>query len=239
MEKLTGIPVSPGRAMGEVIELDRRYAGLNRIVLSPQKELLLFEEAVSAAGEELSVLMRNAPPGEKDIFTFQQLILTDHGFKEEVGRYIRAGAGAAASVERASRIFEKKLGELEDEYLSQRAVDIRDACRRMIDLLDGRTGHRFTMEKLGVLAADELYPSDVVSLDKTRILAFTTGGGSSESHAAIMARTLGLPAVIGLGSGFARMAAGKTVAVDGDTGEVFLDPTVAVRAAFEKTALMI
>ncbi|MDO5601514.1 MAG: phosphoenolpyruvate-utilizing N-terminal domain-containing protein [Oscillospiraceae bacterium] len=234
MERLKGTPVSPGYAVGEVVELDRRYAGLNRIVLPPQREAELFYEARAAAQEELGVLASSAHPAEKDIFTFQQMVLEDEGFEEEVKRYIRAGAGAAASVERASRIFEQRMRELGDDYLSQRAVDIRDTCRRLIDILDGRTGHRFAMEKKGVLAAEELYPSDLVSLEKEHILAFITGGGSPESHVSIMARTLRLPAVVELGPGFARKAAGKTVAVNGETGEVFLDPDGATLALFEE-----
>lgn len=236
MERLVGVPVSLGWAVGEVVELDRRCAGLNRMVLAPKKELFLFKEARAAAREELEKLANSAQPGEKDIFTFQQMVLEDEGFEEEVRRYIQAGAGAAASVERASRIYEKQMKELGDAYLSQRAVDIRDTCRRLIDILDGRTGHRFAMEKTGILAADELYPSDLVSLDKKHILAFATGGGSPESHASIMARTLRLPAVVGLGAGFARKAAGRTLAVDGETGEVFLDPDSHIREMFYKKA---
>lgn len=234
MECLKGLPVSPGYAMGEVIELNRYSPGLNRMVLSPKKELFLFREAREVARKEFIVLRLNAHPSEKDIFSFQEMILDDEGFEQEVLRYIKAGGGAAAAVERAAKIFEKQIEAIEDSYLSQRSVDIRDACRRLVDILDGRTEHRFIMKKNGILSTDELYPSDLATINKTLLMGFITEKGTAESHAAIMANTLELPAIIHVEAGFTRRAVGKTVAMNGHTGEIFLEPDAATREFFEE-----
>lgn len=225
MPVLKGTKVSPGVASGPVVRLDRGIVGLHRIVSDPFRERALYEAAIVLAKDELRRLQQHAQGADADILMFQIALLEDESFTNEIGDYIAAGAGSAAAVERAEQIFAARLNNVDNDYIRQRSVDVRDACRRVVDILDGRPRQKLHLTRPSILAADLFFPSDIFSIDRGMILGLAADGDSDTSHAAIMARTMGIPAVFGLGKGAAAALEGHEVLLDGLAGAVTPDPT--------------
>ncbi len=144
----------------------------------------------------LSGWSARAAAQDRDIFMVQRVLLEDEGLRQEVASYIRVGAGAAASVERAAGIFAGCIRALEDPYMRERACDILDACRRVVKVLDGQPHETLRLTGPAILVAEELYPTDIVTLDRSLVLGFITSAGSPNAHAAIIARTMGIPAAV-------------------------------------------
>lgn len=232
-----GTPASQGIVMGQIKHINRGYTGLNRVVLDPSREHALFCAALILAKDELSALCEKAGKDEADIFVFQRAMLEDNGLIEEITTYIQAGAGGAAAVERAADIFATKIRNIDDAYLRERASDIIDACHRVVDILDGRPREQILLKSPAIVAADEIYPSDIVSVERGMILGFVTSYGSSQGHAAIIARTLGIPAVVMAGEDFLRQCDGKLGALDGTHGEFYIEPDEAIKARFTHNIL--
>ena len=131
---------------------------------------------------------------------------------------------AERAVELAGEQFSAMLAEMDDPYMQARAADIRDVARRMRNNLMGVTEGGIDVGEPVILAAGDLAPSETLQLDKRSILGFLTQGGSSSSHTAILARTMGIPAICGLGDALDPALNGCTVYMDGETGQVVLEP---------------
>ena len=189
-----------------------------------KEEQEAFENAVREAQDQLIRLERRAAAQDRDIFMVQRVLLEDEGLRQEVASYIRVGAGAAASVERAAGIFAGRIRALEDPYMRERACDILDACRRAAKVLDGQPHETLRLTGPAILVAEELYPTDIVTLDRSLVLGFITSAGSPNAHAAIIARTMGIPAVCGLGEDFNEDFHGKQAYIVGETGQLILEP---------------
>ncbi|MGN0975829.1 MAG: putative PEP-binding protein [Gemmiger sp.] len=224
MQVIRGTGASPGVTIGPVVKIDRGVAGLHRVVHDPFRERALYEAAIVLAKAELRQLQQNARGPEADIFIFQIALLEDESFTNEIGDYISAGAGSAAAVERAEQIFAARLDNVDDDYIRERSVDVRDACRRVVDILDGRPRLKMDLTKPAILAADQFFPSDVLSIERSMILGFISDTDSATSHAAILARSLGIPALVRLGAGAADAAAGHQVVLDTQAGRLIIDP---------------
>ncbi len=225
MKLIAGTPAAKGMVIGEIKVIERHNAGLNRVVRDPEKERMLFDAACLLAKDEIEYLVQNQHQDEQDIFEFQKAMLEDNALLTEVYNYISVGAGAAAAIERACRIFEKKMKNLEDEYFRQRADDIKDACQRIVDILDGHLSRSLVLEKAVILVAEDILPSDLMGIDRHNILGFITTQGSPQSHAVIIAKTLGVPAIVMAERSFDMQDNGKIVALDGTKGEIYLQPT--------------
>lgn len=224
MQIITGTKASPGVTMGPVAKIDRGVAGLHRIIHDPFRERALYEAAIVLAKAELRQLQQHARGPEADIFMFQIALLEDESFTNEIGDYIAVGAGSAAAVERAAQIFASRLDNVDDAYIRERSVDVRDACRRVVDILDGRPRLKLDLTRPAILAAGLFYPSDILSVDRGMILGLISDTDSMTSHAAILARSLGIPALVQLGAGAAEQAAGHEVVLNAESGELVLDP---------------
>jgi len=131
---------------------------------------------------------------------------------------------AEYAVRQAGERFSAMFSAMDDAYMKARAADIRDVTERILDNLQGRQQVVQHWEEPVILAADDLAPSETIQLDKTRILAFVLREGSVSGHTAILARTMGIPAVCGLGEGLSGEYAGRLAYVDGETGQMVLDP---------------
>lgn len=214
MYTFTGVSASAGIAIGPVEQIDHGTAGLHRIVCDPFRERALYDVAVVLAKDELRRLSQRAKGPDADILLFQIALLEDESFTNEIGDYIAAGAGGAAAVERAEQIFAGRLNNVDDEYIRERSVDVCDVCRRVVDILDGRPRRRLHLKRPSILVADRFFPSDLFSLDRRMILGLASNQDSTVSHAAIMARSLGIPAIVQLGDGVAALAAGHRVILD-------------------------
>ena len=208
MHTYTGVPASAGIVVGPVEQIDHGTTGLHRIVCDPFRERALYDVAVVLAKDELRRLSQRAKGPDADILLFQIALLEDESFTNEIGDYIAAGAGGAAAVERAEQIF----------------VDVCDVCRRVVDILDGRPRRRLHLKRPSILVADRFFPSDLFSLDRRMVLGLASDQDSTISHAAIMARSMGIPAVVQLGDGAAAMAVGRRAILDADNGTLVVEP---------------
>ena len=173
----------------------------------------LRERAVEAAGE-----------AEAQIFEIHALLLDDPDFTGEIQRQLDGGAAAETAVRRAGEALAAEFEALGDPNIRERAADIRDVSRRLLSALGGGGGLSGEGEPDGpvVLVADELTPSDTLSLDRSQVAGFVTRRGSAASHVSILARAMGIPAVVGIAA--APELEGRLLAVDGDAGRVTVDP---------------
>lgn len=224
MHTYTGVPASTGIVVGPVEQIDHGTTGLHRIVCDPFRERALYDVAVVLAKDELRRLSQRAKGPDADILLFQIALLEDESFTNEIGDYIAAGAGGAAAVERAEQIFAGRLKNVDDEYIRERSVDVCDVCRRVVDILDGRPRRRLHLKRPSILVADRFFPSDLFSLDRRMVLGLASDQDSTVSHAAIMARSMGIPAVVQLGGGTAAMAVGHRAILDADNGTLIVEP---------------
>lgn len=229
MQMYQGATASPGLVMGPVRRLQHSGPGLERVVQTPGREQALLNAAVVLAKDELRLLEEAAVGTDKDIFLFQQVMLDDPGLNREIASYIAAGAGAAPAVERAAQLYAGRIEAADDDYIRQRAMDVRDACRRVVNILDGRPRTPLRLETPSILVSEYIYPSDIVSIGRGMLLGVACAEGSEQSHASIIARTMGIPAVVQLGAGFLSQNCAAGAVLDADNGRLILEPDEAVR----------
>ncbi len=231
MEKRTGVGAAPGLCLGQVRVVPKRQPLRSRPVQAAPQEQALFEAARILAKDELGQLMAAAPEAEADIFLFQQTMVDDGGLNRAIAGYIGAGQSAAAAVEKAGAEFAARLLALQDGYISQRAADVQDVCTRLVDILDGRPRTRFTLHGPAVVVAEDILPSDLLAAKRDYILGFVTSLGAPTGHATILARSMGIPAVIMAGD-LSFVKDDTLCALDGATGEVFFAPDEATKTRF-------
>lgn len=232
MRAITGIGASDGLVMGTVRRLRHTQAALGRAVMDPRQEEETYRAAAQRAKQQLEKLEQKAEPEDRAILSAQRTMLDDPDLQKEILSYIRAGAGAAAAVERAAGIYAGRIRALDDDYLRERACDVLDACYRVVGVLDDQPHTTVDLSSPSIIAAEELYPTDILTLDRSMILGIVTGAGSANAHACFIARTMGIPAVVMAGLDFVEQCDGQTVAMDGASGEVYLEPDEATKARF-------
>jgi phosphotransferase system enzyme I (PtsI) len=239
VERLTGIGVSPGVAVGPALVAIQRTQVL-RFPVGPDgvaRELLALERARQRSRTQLEQIRRRIATARgadlAAIFDAQLLMLDDPilvGRAAAVVRNERVNAEWAVqrALDEAAAVFD----DIDDPYLHERKGDLHDVAGRLrMNLRDEKGGARDRLQDLDapcVLIADELTPSVVAQLDWTRIKGFATDAGSRTYHTAILARSLGVPAVVGLHDVSRRVPPGASVIIDGETGEVVIDPTPAL-----------
>ena len=223
MRTYLGVTASRGLAVGPVFRLDRA-APTARIAGLPELETARLNAALDLAKQELDGLQAQAAPSDRDIFLFQRMLLEDKSLLEGMRGHIAEGSEAADAVEATGLQFAHRLRNVQDEYISQRSADVLDACQRVSAILDGNPRGTPILTEPSILVADSLYPSDIVGVDRNLLLGLATAAGSSQSHAAIIARTMGLPAVIQLGRDVLADCSGSMAALDADNGRLILNP---------------
>ena len=232
---LRGIPVSQGVSQGRVVVLNR-----SRIV--PAKagfetddqagEEARFQTALSETRKQLTAVQERLRDEfgakESQIFDAHLLVLEDPALMEEVGRQIRDEHHTPEyAFYTASEKYAEALSAVDDSYLSERAADIRDVTQRVLGNLIGqpqRAGVSDLTEPC-IVVANDLTPSDTAQLDPAKVLGFVTEVGSRTSHTAILARSLQIPAVLGLGEAIEELKPGQTVLLDGFNGFVIISPS--------------
>lgn len=235
--RLSGIAASSGIAIGPawVIEqLDEAALPASIEAAGVEGEKKRLEDAVAASVADLSGLRdrmkAEGRTNEMEIFEGHLLLLED---EELIGRAVElvtdelkpAAAAIAAARDEIAAMFER----LDDEYLRERAADIRDVCGRVIGQLTGRTGVPSSVSgDTVVLVTADLTPSDTAQLNKSAVSGFVTMIGGRTSHSAIIARASGFPAIVGMGRGLESIKNGQLLIVDGSTGELFIDPDTAL-----------
>ena len=232
MRSFTGKGVCGGIAIGKASIFKRVEAKVTRIKTDDTAhELERFETARRHAMDELEMLYDKALPevGEAgaQIFEIHRMMLDDEDYTEAIRAIIeRQQVNAEYAVALGTDNFEAMFSAMEDSYMKARAADVRDIANRLIGNLSGKSEDSSNhLEGKLIICADDLAPSETVTLDKSRVLAFVTAHGSSNSHTAILARSMNIPAIIGLGDAFlACVKDGDTVIVNGTLGELILSP---------------
>ena len=235
MEQIFGKGVSKGVAAGPV-SFYRRPSGEipRRSVTDTAAELARFHDACETAKEQLGVLHDKAlaEAGEDAAMLFEahQMMLDDLDFVESIEGLIENDRlNAEAAVSDTGAQFAEMFAAMDDSYMQARAADIRDISTRVVGILTGEGESGIVSDVPCIVAADDLAPSETVQLDKSLILGFITAGGSANSHTAILARTMGIPAIIGAGDALQAEMEGKYAIIDGQTGETVIEPDDAER----------
>lgn len=235
MEQIFGKGVSKGVAAGP-ISFYRRASGVipRHEVSDTAAELERFRAARETAKEQLAKLYDKAlaEAGEDAAMLFEahQMMLDDLDFVESIEGMIENNrVNAEAAVSDTGAQFAEMFAAMDDSYMQARAADIRDISARVIGILTGEGESGIVSDVPCIVAADDLAPSETVQLDKALILGFITAGGSANSHTAILARTMGIPAIISAGDALQPEMEGKYAIIDGQTGEAVVEPDDAER----------
>ena len=184
----------------------------------------LAEKCQNDAGEEMAVL-----------FETHAMFVEDEDFVECMTSLMEEGScNAEYAVEQAGIQFAAMFAAMDDAYMQARAADIKDVAKRILNNLLGVVDGGIDSEEPVILAADDLAPSETLQLDKSKILGFVTMGGSGNSHTAILARTMGIPAICGAGEALAESYNGRVGYIDGETGQLIIDPDAMTQAALKE-----
>ena len=190
----------------------KRFCDAKDTAVSQLKEL--YDKAIEDVGEANAM-----------IFEIHQMMLEDLDYLESIENIIRTQeVNAEFAVATTADNFAQMFAAMDDAYMQGRAADVKDVSERVLDILCGVSGGMKEMTEPCIIAADDLAPSETVQLDKSKVLGFATMYGSSNSHTAILARTMNIPAVIGLGEDLLTKYDGKMAVIDGFTGMLYIDP---------------
>lgn len=231
MEKIVGKSVQNGIAIGKIKIYEKTGSIVKRThidsVLSEKKRL---EEALKKTQEQLHELYEKAEESAGSdsaaIFEIHQMMLEDEDYLESIMNIIEnESVNAEYAVSRTKDIFSEMFASMEDEYMRARAADVRDVSDRLIDTLDGKTKNSIgKLEEKVILLADDLTPSETIQLDKSKIQAFVTVHGSMTSHTAILARTMNIPALVGVSIEDISKYDQEEAIVDGKNGVLYIAP---------------
>ena len=240
MITLEGKSVFGGVAIGKIQFYKRNEITIKRTrVEDVEAEVERFQNAKAKTLELLKGLYEKAleDVGEANamIFEAHQLMLEDPDYVESIENIIRtqdvnAEYAIGATADNFAAIFEA----MDDAYMQGRAADVRDVSERLLQALSSQNETVMVMDEPVIIAADDLVPSETVQLDKEKVLSFVTMYGSAKSHTAILARTMNIPAVIGLGEALKEEYDGKVAIVDGVDGKVYIDPDEETMASMQK-----
>ena len=190
----------------------KRFCDAKDTAVSQLKEL--YDKAIEDVGEANAM-----------IFEIHQMMLEDLDYLESIENIIRTQeVNAEFAVATTADNFAQMFAAMDDAYMQGRAADVKDVSERVLDILCGVSAGVKEMTEPCIIAADDLAPSETVQLDKSKVLGFATMYGSSNSHTAILARTMNIPAVIGLGEDLLTKYDGKMALIDGFTGMLYIDP---------------
>ena len=239
MNKIQGKGVCGAVTMGKLYFYKKDNDTISRkTVTDPEAEQQRFDRARQQAAQELDALhekaLREVGEIHAQIFEIHRMMLEDEDYCSCVSHIIHTQrVNAEYAVLRTSDSFSQMFSTMTDEYMQARAADVVDISNRLIRCLNGGNEESLLTREPVILVAEDLTPSETVQLDKEKILAFLTLRGSENSHTAILARTMAIPAVVGLGQLDPAME-GKTAIVDGFTGTVCIDPDAEAIAAYTR-----
>ncbi len=239
MITIQGKGASAGVAVGPLYFYQRAKSEIARkTVADTEAEWKRFKDAQAKAIEQLGALAEKAREEAGDeaalLFETHQMMAEDLDYEEAIEEGIKGGVNAEAVIAEAREQFAEMFATMDDAYMQARAADVKDVSNRIIGILTGAVQGGIDSDVPVILAADDLAPSETVQLDKSKILGFITEGGSGSSHTAILARTMGIPAIIGVGDQLKSEYAGRETIVDGGTGTAVVEPDAEVRTRLIK-----
>ena len=234
---LKGKSVFSGIAIGKLLIYKKEENSVKRQKVSNvEAEIERFQLARETAKEQLQGFYEKAvrEVGEVNaaIFEVHQMMLDDLDYLESITNMIHTqSVNAEFAVASTGDNFSKMFAAMDDEYMQERAADVKDISNRVISILQGREEDNMTNNEPFILLANDLAPSETVQLDKEKVLSFVTRYGSTNSHTAILARTMNIPALIGID--FEENINGKMGIVDGYTGILYVDPDTETLAKYQ------
>ena len=235
---IQGKSVYSGVAIGRLAIYQKSENQVKREkITDTAKEIKRFEDAKAAAKEQLAGLYEKAlkEVGEVNaaIFEVHQMMLEDLDYIESITNMIESQqVNAEYAVASTGDTFSEMFAAMDDDYMRERSADVKDVSNRVVSILQGNGGNGINSDEPVILLADDLAPSETVQLDKSKVLSFVTRHGSTNSHTAILARTMNIPALIGVD--FPEDVNGKMGIVDGYEGKIIIDPPVSVMEAYQK-----
>lgn len=230
MKQYKGHSVFGGIAIGKIQVYQKNQQIVKRYrPADSEPEIKRFHQARETAVSQLGALYQKAvrEVGESNasIFQVHQMMLEDEDYLNFVENMIRTQeVNAEYAVAAASDNFSEMFSAMDDEYMRERAADVRDISQRVLSVLGGYGGSQPKMDAPVIVMAEDLSPSETVQLDKNKVLSFITVHGSSTSHTAILARTMGIPALVGTDIHLTPSLNGRTAIVDGNQGFLYVDP---------------
>ncbi|MBQ8108370.1 MAG: phosphoenolpyruvate--protein phosphotransferase, partial [Ruminococcus sp.] len=228
-------------ALGKISVFKRREATVKRVHIedteAEKARLTSAKEAATAQLQEIyDKALKEVGEANAQIFEIHMMMIEDDDYNESIESIIDTqSVNAEYAVAVTADNFAEMFASMDDAYMQARSADVKDISNRIIACLTDGGREESTDDEKVVICADDLAPSETVLLDKDKVLAFVTAHGSSNSHTAILARNMNIPAVIGAGEDFLKaISDGVFAAVDGYTGEIFIDPDDETRERLEK-----
>lgn len=211
----------------EVEDTDKELARLNAALDEAKSELeRLYEEAIDKVGEENAL-----------IFDIHKMMLEDLDYTENIQNLINEDRLCAEyAVFETGKVFSKAFADMDDDYMKARSVDVLDISNRVIRKLTGKAEAMLEGDEAVIILAEDLTPGDTINMDKSKVLAFVTRKGSSNSHTAILARSLGIPALVKVDFGSVALTEleGREAAVDAVNGKLYIEPDFKAKEALDK-----
>ena len=240
MNKYTGKSVFGGIAIGKIMVYEKGEHQVKRVkVTDAEAEKNRYYEAVETAFKQLGELhdkaLREVGEANAAIFEIHQMMLEDDDYKESVEHIIESQmVNAEYAIAQTGDNFSQMFAAMDDEYMRGRAADVKDITERLLGILSGNTGSGVDVDEPVIMVAEDLAPAETVQMDKSKILSFVTQKGSVNSHTAILARTMGIPALIGSDIVIDESLNGKQGVVDGTNGVVYIEPDEATLSAMQE-----
>ena len=237
MKHLNGKSVYKGVALGKVLVLKKEAYIVKRVkVENPDEEVKRVEAARQKSQKQLQKLydkaLKEVGEASAAIFEVHQMMLEDEDYLEAIQNMIQTEmVNAEYAVAVTGDNFSQMFASMDDDYMKARAADIKDISERLVRNLSGQEDADLSDIDPSVIVADDLSPSETVQMDKEKILAFVTVHGSTNSHTAILARMMNIPALIGVPLALDELKNGTTAVVDGFTGQVTFEPDEETQAA--------
>ena len=241
MTRLIGKGVYGAIALGRISVFTRKEAAVKRTHIddiAAEKERL--QKAKEKATEQLQAIydkaLKEVGEANAQIFEIHMMMIEDEDYNESINSIIETqSVNAEYAVAITADNFAAMFASMEDAYMQARSADVKDISNRIISCLSEENSESAVSDEKVIICADDLAPSETVQLDKDKVLAFVTAYGSSNSHTAILARNMNIPAIIGVGEKLLNTVRnGEFAIVDGYTGEIFLDPDEETRLRLEK-----
>lgn len=240
MQIYNGKSVFGGIAIGKISVYQKKEQQVKRVKIDdPEQEMARYEKAKAEGIKQLQGLydkaLREVGEANAAIFEVHQMMMEDDGYNESVENIIRSqGVNAEYAVATTGDNYAQMFSAMDDDYMRERAADVRDISERLLTILNGEETGAVDADEPKIIVAEDLAPSETVQLDKDKVLSFVTVKGSLNSHTAILARTMAIPALVNTSVSLESEMDGRLGIVDGQTGTFYVDPDEETLAEMKK-----
>lgn len=240
MQIYNGKSVFGGIAIGKISVYQKKEQQVKRVKIEdPDQEMARYEKAKAEGIRQLQGLydkaLREVGEANAAIFEVHQMMMEDDGYNESVENIIRSqGVNAEYAVATTGDNYAQMFSAMDDDYMRERAADVRDISERLLTILNGEDTSSVDADEPKIIVAEDLAPSETVQLDKDKVLSFVTVKGSLNSHTAILARTMAIPALVNTSMSLEGEMDGRLGIVDGANGTFYVDPDEATLEEMKK-----